>query len=144
MRSAVVVSISHLRRKGRWVVKTSPARLSRPAYFFAARARLGGVGKSLKLDARSLDHLLQVDDELGIHRIVGSSEGVQRGRARGVEDPEHAQLLKAAFVDTSVFLSCGHQNHLEARRRPVPVDIGSGSGSMPAFATCGGTHMAAV
>ncbi len=61
--------------------------------------RLGGAGKTLKLDARTLDHLLQVDHELAIHRVVCSSEGIQSRKARGVEDPEHAQLLKAAFVD---------------------------------------------
>jgi hypothetical protein len=71
---------------------------------------LGGFGETLKLDVRSLDHPLQVEHKLGVHGMVGSAEGVQRCRARGMEDPEHAQLLKAAFVDSPVFLLCGGQN----------------------------------
>jgi hypothetical protein len=97
----------------------------------SARPALGGFGETLKLDARSLNHPLQVEHKLGIHGIVGSSEGVQRCRAGGVEDPNHAQLLKGDFVDTRVFLSCGGQNHLGARLRPASVDISSGSGLMP-------------
>jgi hypothetical protein len=80
------------------------------------RARLGGAGKSLKLDAGSLDHLLQVDHQLGIHWIVGSSEGVQRCRAGGMEDPEHAQLLKA-LVDAPLFLLRGGRNHSGTQSR---------------------------
>jgi hypothetical protein len=95
------------------------------------QVRLGEGSKTLKLDAGSLDHLLQVDQELGIHWIVSSSEGVQRRRARGVEDSEHAQLLKADFVDSPVFLSCGGRNQLDTRLRPASVDISSGPGSMP-------------
>jgi len=90
----------------------------------SARPALGGFGDPLKLDVRSLDHLLQVDDKLGIHRIVGGSEGIQRRRAGGVEDPEHAQLVKGAFVDTRVFLLRGGRNlrqcsSLVAQRSPL-------------------------
>jgi hypothetical protein len=81
--------------------------VERPA---AAQQTLGGFDETLKLDARSLNHLLQVDDELGIHGILGSSEDVQRRRAGRVEDPEHAQWLKSVFVDSSVYLLRGRQN----------------------------------
>jgi hypothetical protein len=77
----------------------------------ADAVRLREVGKTLKLEARSLDHLLQVEHKLGIHRIVGSPEGIQRRQAGGVKDPEHAQLLKAAFVDAPVFLLRDKRNH---------------------------------
>lgn len=39
-----------------------------------------------------------------------------------MENPEHAQLLKAAFVDTSVFLSCGGQNNLDLGVRFTEAD----------------------
>ena len=77
----------------------------------ADAVRLREVGKTLKLEARSLDHLLQVEHKLGIHRIVGSPEGIQRRQAGGVKDPEHAQLLKAAVVDAPVFLLRDKRNH---------------------------------
>ena len=73
---------------------------------------LGGFGETLKLDVRSLDHPLQVEHKLGVHGIVGRSEGVQRCRARGVENPEHAQLLKGGLVDSGVFLVVQGQNLL--------------------------------
>ena len=76
------------------------------------RGRLGEVGKTLKLGARPLDHLLQVDHKLGVHGIVGRSEGVQRCRAGGMENPEHAQLLKGGLVDSGVFLLAEGQNQL--------------------------------
>jgi hypothetical protein len=75
------------------------------AYF--RQVRLGEGGKPLKRDTRPLDHLLQIADELAIHRVVGSPESIQRRKASGVENPKHAQLLKAAFVDAPVFLLRG-------------------------------------
>jgi len=96
-------------------VTESVPRLSPAAYPLSRQLRLGKGSKTLKLDARPLDYLLQVTHKLGIHRISGSPERVQRCRAGSVENPEHAQLLKAAFVDTSVFLSRGGRNNLDVR-----------------------------
>ena len=98
--------------KGAVVVKASLARVGGPGLGSWPRGRLGEIGKTLKLGARSLDHLLQVDHKLGVHGIVGRSEGVQRCRAGGVENPEHAQLLKGGLVDSGVFLLAEGQNPL--------------------------------
>lgn len=88
---------------------------------FLAAVRLGEVGKTLKLEARSFDHLLQVDHKLGVHRIVGSPEGIKRRKAGGVKDTEHAQLLKAAFVDAPVFLLHGTAKHSGPRQVRGPT-----------------------
>ena len=93
---------------------------------------LGGFGETLKLDVRSLDHPLQVEHKLGVHAIVGRSESVQRCRAGGMEDPEHAQLLKAAFVDSPVFLLCGGQNPEDQERRSRRIAM---SAAGPSFST---------
>lgn len=103
-------------------VTESVPRLSQAAYPLFRQVRLGAGSKTLKLDARPLDHLLQVEHKLAIHRIISSPERVQRCRAGSVENPEHAQLLKAAFVDTSVFLSCGGQNNLDLGVRFTEAD----------------------
>jgi hypothetical protein len=88
------------------------------------------LGEPLELDPGSLDHLFQIDDEFGVHRIVGSVEGVQRCPARGVQDPEHAHLLKARLVDTPVFPAWGTpkqparlQERLSGRRAVVVTQL---------------------
>lgn len=114
-------------------VTESVPRLSQTAYSLVRQVKLREGSKTLKLDARPLDHLLQIANELAIHRVVGSPERVQRRKASGMEDPKHAQLLKAAFVDAPVFLLCGRRNHLDARLRPASVDVSSGSGRLNAL-----------
>jgi len=53
--------------------------------------------------------------------VRSGPESIQRRKASGVEDPEHAQLLKAAFVfvDAPVFLSRSGPNHPSANRLEV-------------------------
>jgi hypothetical protein len=49
-----------------------------------------------------------------------------------MEDPEHAQLLKAAFVDSPVFLLCGGQNPEDQERRSRRIAM---SAAGPSFST---------
>lgn len=48
--------------------------------------------ETLDLILRSLDHRFEVDDELLVDRVVRGTEGVERSRARSVENPEHGKL----------------------------------------------------
>lgn len=48
--------------------------------------------EALDLTLRSLDHRFEVGDELLVDRIVCGAEGVERSRARSVENPEHGEF----------------------------------------------------
>ena len=96
-------------RGGGWSQQSVP-RLSHAAYPPCRRVRLREGGKAVKLGTRPLDHLLQIAHKVGIHRVVGGPESIQRRKASRVEYAEHAQLLKAAFVDARVFLLHGGPN----------------------------------
>jgi hypothetical protein len=76
-------------------------------------------GEALKLESCSLDHLLQVGDEFGIHWVVGSMKRVQRRSACGVQDPKHAHLLKARLVDTPVFPATATTETTVRKSRPL-------------------------
>ena len=48
--------------------------------------------EALDLFLRSLDHRLEVGDELLVHRVVRGAEGVESGCAGSVENPKHGQV----------------------------------------------------
>jgi hypothetical protein len=50
-------------------------------------------GEALDFVLRPLYHGLEVDDKLIVDRVVCGAEGVERGCAGTVEDPEHGEML---------------------------------------------------
>ena len=64
-------------------------------------------GESFDLVLRSLDHRLQIEDELLVNRVVGGSESIEGGCAGSVENPEHREV----FVGVS-----RHRRARDARR----------------------------
>jgi hypothetical protein len=59
---------------------------------------LQGFGESDELEARPLDHLLEIEDELPIYHVVGGVERIERCLASRVKDLEHAELLPNLFI----------------------------------------------
>jgi hypothetical protein len=62
--------------------------------------RLRDFGESLELEARPLDHLLEIDNKLPVNQVVGCVKRFERCLASSVKDREHADLLPNGFIHT--------------------------------------------
>jgi hypothetical protein len=54
---------------------------------------MGRCGEAFDLAVCPLDHDLKVREELFVYGVVCGAEGVERGCAGSVENPEHGELL---------------------------------------------------
>lgn len=55
--------------------------------------------EALDLTLRPLDHRFEIGDEFLVHGIIRGTEGVERGRARPVENPQHCQFFGGRSLD---------------------------------------------
>jgi hypothetical protein len=60
-------------------------------------------GESFDLALGSLDHRLQIDDELLVNRVSAARKSIEGGSAGSIENPEHREM----FVGISVHLRAG-------------------------------------
>jgi len=56
-------------------------------------------GEAFDLALRPLDHDLEVRDELFVDGVICRPKGVERSRARSIEDPEHCELFMSGLLD---------------------------------------------
>ena len=80
---------------------------------------LQSLGVGLDLDARPLDHLLEICDELPVDELVGGVEGLEGCRARSVKDREHAELLPNRFIHTLGIPVARHVKPRWLGKRPI-------------------------